>query len=42
MHQHTKILLKYVQIILEISYFFIFQMAIGHRVEFLKALNFIC
>jgi len=39
MHQHTKILLKYVQTILEISCFYTFQMAIGHHVEFLKALN---
>jgi len=35
MHHHTKILLKQVQMILEISCFYIFQMAIGHHVEFL-------
>jgi len=30
-HQHTKILLKYVQIIFEII-FYIFQMAVGYHV----------
>jgi len=34
MHQYTKILLKYIQMILELSCFYIFQMAIGYHVEF--------
>jgi len=43
MHQHTKIMLKYFQMILVILCFFhIFQMTIGHHVEFLKTSNFIC
>ena len=37
MHQLTKILLKQVLMILEISCFYISQMAIGHHVELLKA-----
>jgi len=36
MHQHTKIMLKLVQMISEISFFYTFHMAIGHHVEFLK------
>jgi len=37
MCQYTKILLKLVQMIFDIPCFSIFQMAIGHHVEFLKA-----
>jgi len=37
MHHHTKILLKQLKMIVEISCFYIFQMAIGRHVEFLKA-----
>jgi len=37
MHQHTKILLKWVQLISEISCFYTFQMAIGHYAEYLTA-----
>jgi len=38
MHQHTKILLKSAQMILRNhDFFFTFQIAIGHYVEFLKA-----
>jgi len=37
MHQHTKILLKLVQMISRYHVLYIFQMAIGHHVEFLKA-----
>jgi len=41
MHQHTKILLKSVQMILRYRDFFDFQDGNGHHVEFLKAYNFI-
>ena len=36
MHQHTKIMLKLVQMIFRYV-FFDFEMAIGHHVKFLKA-----
>jgi len=41
-HQHTKILLKLVQIILRYHDFFDFQIEIGHYFTFLKLQNFIC
>jgi len=41
MHQHTKILLKSVQILCDIIIYSIFQMATGHDVKFLRLKNFI-